>query len=519
MRPLQRIGAAELRRVMLRYRDVLRGHQQELNDLNVYPVPDGDSGTNMRLTMDAVATQLHDAGDMIAVCRAISRGAQRGARGNSGVILSQILHGMAKVLAGGDAVGGSDLAAALRKGCEIAYDAVHDPKEGTILTVVRAAADHAGAAAERGAGLAEVLERALAGAEEALRETRDMLPELRRAGVVDAGGKGLTLLLEAFLAEVEGRPVHEPEPSTRSHAPGQDEDRGSPRYEVMFFLEADDFAIARFRKEWATLGDSIIVAGEEGHYNCHIHTDDIGRAIEAGIEAGRPSAIRVTDLERHGHAAIERRRSGGPSARAAGCALVVVADGEGTRSLLEGLGAVAALDPEGADADALASYLADLGARGAVVLTAGEPAAEAARDAASRVDVDVAVVPACGEAEALAAAVFFDPGLTPDANAAAMSEGAARVKVGRVRGDAGSGYVAVNRHGQIARAATLQEAARRLLDHLVSEGDEVVTVLEGRGADEQVTAALRAHLEDAHPHVVTEVHSGGQKDPYVFGVE
>ena len=232
----EQLSATALRNAVIRYRDVLRVHQEELNDLNVYPVPDGDSGTNLRLTLDSVVEELDGAADMLAVCRAISKGALRGARGNSGVILSQILHGIAKVLAGSDAVGGDDLARALRKGTDAAYDAVSAPKEGTILTVVREAAEASESVLQEHpeATFADVLERAAEAAREALARTPEMLPELREAGVVDSGGKGATLLLEALLAEAEGRPVPGPETFRRPEALDDYSGRRrfSPKYEV-----------------------------------------------------------------------------------------------------------------------------------------------------------------------------------------------------------------------------------------------------------------------------------------------
>ena len=211
MASLATLGAEDLRAVMGGYRDALRLHQADLNRLNVYPVPDGDTGTNMALTLEAVVTELEgvEAGSgLLEVCQAIGHGSLMGARGNSGVILSQILRGMSERMGGAPepGVGPELLADAITHAAELARRAVVRPVEGTILTVATAAAE--GAAA--GAGLVGVIEGARGGAADALARTPDLLPVLKQAGVVDAGGAGLLLLLDAFLLVLDGRPLPEP---------------------------------------------------------------------------------------------------------------------------------------------------------------------------------------------------------------------------------------------------------------------------------------------------------------------
>ena len=312
---LQALAPADLRRVVSTYRDALRSHQDELNRLNVYPVPDGDTGTNMALTLESVVGELPDGGGRHA--RGL-RGDQArvvdGARGNSGVILSQILRGLADTFAPLESVSGDDVVAGLRRAADAAYQAVLRPVEGTILTVVRSAAESVEEGFASGeAALADVLDRAATAAREAVARTPDLLPVLRDAGVVDAGGRGFELLIAACLNVVAERPVPEPEAfetpaavaahmhgeadaaasgSTFGHGAGV----GGMRYEVMYFLHADDRNVDTFKSTWGGLGDSIVVVGGEGIWNCHVHTNDIGGAIEAGIVAGRPADIRVTDL-------------------------------------------------------------------------------------------------------------------------------------------------------------------------------------------------------------------------------
>ena len=310
------------------YRDALRNHQEELNRLNVYPVPDGDTGTNMALTLESVVRRAAgDGSDMEQVCEAIRHGSLMGARGNSGVILSQILRGLADTFSPLDSISAPDVVAGLRRATDAAYEAVLRPVEGTILTVVRLAAEAVEQASATGeATLNEVLERAANAARAAVASTPDLLPVLRDAGVVDAGGRGFELLLDACLNVVSERPVPEPEivstpvaVAAHLHA-GDGDDISELRYEVMYFLHADDDTIPQFKEQWGELGDSIVVVGGDGIWNCHVHTNDIGGAIEAGIVAGRPSEIRVTDLheqveEREEEAWVREQTDGADAAR------------------------------------------------------------------------------------------------------------------------------------------------------------------------------------------------------------
>src|SRR3954453_2017862 len=209
METLERLGAEQLRAVVTSYRDALRGHQDAINRLNVYPVPDGDTGTNMALTLKSVVAEIEGAHDMPSMCRAISHGSLMGARGNSGVILSQILRGVAKTFEGVDAGDGQVMADALSAAAEAAYGAVMRPVEGTILTVARAAGEGAQAAASGRGLLVDVLDGARPAAA-ALEQPPELLPVLKQAGVVDAGGAGFLLLLDTLLHVAAGRPMPEP---------------------------------------------------------------------------------------------------------------------------------------------------------------------------------------------------------------------------------------------------------------------------------------------------------------------
>jgi uncharacterized protein len=533
MRDPDRLAASSLRHVLIRYRDALHAHRDELNSLNVFPVPDGDAGTNMAMTLDSVVGELDSPRDMAELCRAVSRGALMGARGNSGVILSQVLHGVAKVLGADASASGCLLAAALREASVTAYDAVTRPREGTILTVVRAAADAAARICShaREAPPAEVLDAAADAAQQALAATTELLPELKKAGVVDAGGKGFTLLLESFLAELQGRPISKPERVARPQEIDEHLDGDgivSPRYEVMFFLRTPDEAMPRFKGEWHELGDSIVIAGGEGLYKCHIHTDDIGAAIEAAIAVGRPKEIQVTDLVLQAERERRARAAGTPTEEVPSrprSAVIGVAPTEAIAQILTGLGAAVVIrDGSGIvfPIETVVEAIDSCAADSVLVLPGDERTANEVRRGLNRVAKRVRMVPAASVVESMAALTAFDPGSEIESNLTAMNEAAARVRPGQVlpADPPEEGWLAFDRGGVVATKGSAFEAAVVLLDRLIGDDTEVVTVLLGEGAGESDTTAIKKYLKGAHPHVVGEFHQGGQPlPPYLFGVE
>ncbi len=549
MTVLQQLAPGDLRRIVSTYRDALRSHQEELNALNVYPVPDGDTGTNMALTLESVVGELDasvDAGAtpgteprMDEVCQAIRHGSLMGARGNSGVILSQILRGLAETFSPLDVVSGADVATGLRRAADAAYQAVLRPVEGTILTVVRSAAESVEHAVSEGeTTLAGVLERAAGAARDAVASTPDLLPVLREAGVVDAGGRGFELLLAACLNVVSGAPLPAVEavtssvavgPSAASHQGGV----ADLRYEVMFFLEAPDEQIDGFTSSWGSLGDSIVVVGGDGLWNCHVHTDDIGGAIEAGIAVGRPREIRVTDLfEQVG----QHEEPGAPDAAVTPVttAVVAVAVGDGLRELLRSLGVqqvVAGGQSMNPSTAQILEAVDACAAEGVIVLPNNKNIVPVAQQVPDLTDLPVAVVPTASVVEALGALVAYDPDAMLEVNRAAMAEAAGRVRAGEVTqavrdsvaecGPIANGdWIAITRDGIQVAVKSAVDAAVALLDVLVDDDTELVTLIVGADADADDTARVGEHLADAHPHVEVEVHRGDQPlYPYLVGVE
>ena len=577
--------AADLVQAVHRYLAVLREHREALNRLNVYPVPDGDTGTNMTLTMESVAQALEGAEGMSEVTEAVARGSLMGAQGNSGIILSQILRGMADVFRGNREVSGADMAAALTRASEAAYRAVGRPVEGTILTVLRRAAEDAAEAADAEAadaaagtaGVAGVLAPAYAAAVAALRDTPRLLPVLEEAGVVDAGGAGFLLLVGALLEEAAGTAPDLPREifqgaaglSGRGH-----ERRGEPtvadlRYEVMFLLDGGTDAGEQLRDAWDGLGDSIVVVGGEGTWNCHIHTDDIGPAIEAGIAVGKPFRIVVTDLleqaaEERFHAAVEFEPV--PEARGAKVGMVAVAVGTGMVELFRLHGAQGVvvggqtMNPSVGD---LLEVVEAVLARTVVILPNNKNVIPAAEELDQLTRKQVFVIPTRSIPQGIAAVVPYAASMPADQLVPAMTRAAAGVRTGELTHavrdastPAGSiregdwlglvdGEVTVIRRGTGRAVALLsrvrgrlggEERERRrsrarerdgmwgaliaLVAATLTPDAEVVTLVTGAEADADVTSAAATWLSDHHPDLVLEQLDGGQPlYPYLVGVE
>ncbi|HEX4901262.1 MAG TPA: DAK2 domain-containing protein [Acidimicrobiales bacterium] len=552
MTTLDRLGAAELARAVAAFGDALSLHQDAINRLNVYPVPDGDTGTNMRLTVASVteAVEAADGGDLTAVCKAIAHGSLMGARGNSGVILSQLLRGMTEVMRDHDAVDGGLLAAALSRASELSYQAVQRPVEGTILTVVRESAEAAQAAAGTDAPLVDVLAATRDAGQVSLDGTPELLPVLKEAGVVDAGGAGFLLLLDALLHVVDGREVPAPPDAPEGAAdrvrttgdvtPETGKHVSELRYEVMYLLEAPDEAMPAFREVWAGIGDSIVVVGGDGLFNCHIHTDDIGGAIEAAVEIGRPRQIRVTDLLDELHEVEEERwvleaeRPPEPDPEPVPCGVVAVATGEGIRRVFLNLRVQQvvtggqSMNPSTAQ---LLEAVEAVPADEVVVLPNNKNIIAVAEQVDSLTDKTVRVLPTRSITEGFAALLAYDPESTAERNVEAMREHAEAVVHGEVTqavrdsscdvGPIAEGdWLGISRTGIEAVAPDLGEVSCQLLDRLVGADHELVTIIEGDGASPGCTRHVTAWLAEHRPDVEAEVLHGGQPlYPYLFGIE
>jgi len=572
--------AQDLRQVMTRYLARLREHRESLNRLNVYPVPDGDTGTNMALTMESVVGALDGASSLADVAQAMAHGSLMGAQGNSGIILSQILRAWAEVFRVHQQIGPAELTEGLGRASTAAYQAVGHPVEGTILTVLRRAAEEAAEHAGSGGGLGGLLESVYGRAEQTLLETPELLPVLKTAGVVDAGGAGLLLLFACLREHVTGAKVVLPpaffRPATQllsgdGHGGGEGGSIADLHYEVMFMLEGPEGAGDRLKEAWAGIGDSIVIVGGEGSWKCHIHTDDIGAALEAGVEAGRPRGIKVTDLLEQA-AAEDFHRPGHifeplPEARHAKVGLVAVANGPGVLELFRqyaAQGVVVGGQTMNPSVGELLEAVEGVPAKTVVLLPNNKNIIPAAEELDRLTRKQIHVIPTRSIPQGIAAAVAYAPNLPLETVISRMDKAARGVRSGELTravraattpagpirqgdwiglvdgkvhtiGPAGPRRLgalvlrlarwvlgkkrAERRSRRLGREA-FTRALIALLGKVVDSESEAVTLVAGSGADPEVTEAGRTWLEEFRSGIPIDVVDGGQPlYPYLIGVE
>ncbi|MFF1413419.1 DAK2 domain-containing protein [Streptomyces sp. NPDC058289] len=520
--------------------------REDIDAINVYPVADADTGTNLYLTAESADRELADllagvtdgtaGASLPEAVRAFAHGALIGARGNSGTILAQLLRGVADVL--GDEPAGRDparlLAQALTRAAEEAYRAVAHPVEGTMLTVATAAAKAAEAAAGPTGNAADVAGAAYDGARAALAETPGQLAALGRAGVVDAGGCGLVAVLGALWQALSGRePAPEPVrgravPVPRTPEPcAEEEQHGGPAYEVIYLLEAAEAEVDRLRDRLDVLGDSLVVVGGDGLWNVHVHVDDPGAAVEAAVVAGRPYRIRIT------HFGDERRRARGERSQRA---VVAVVQGEGLAGLCGEAGATTVLARPGeppAVAE-LADAIREAHAREVVLLPNGaelRAVAAAAAQQARAEGVRVAVIPTRSEVQGLAALAVHDPDGTFDEDVVAMTAAAGATRYGELAvaerqsftsaGICQAGDVLGLIDGDVAVIGTgLAETAEAVLARMLGSGGELVTLVLGPEVPDALAERLEAYVQHGHLAVDTVTYQGGRwSAPLLIGVE
>jgi uncharacterized protein len=498
----------------------LEASRARIDDLNVYPVPDGDTGTNMAETAGAVVAAL-ERGETDVV-----RASLMGARGNSGVILSQIVRGAVEALPEGD-VGPAEVAVALRGASDAAYASVREPQEGTMLTVARAVAERAEELAGAEPALDELVGGLLTHAEEALARTQEQLEVLREAGVVDAGAAGLVEILRGIASFVRGEPLPETAPSAGPlplEAVHQELSRF--RYCTSFFVEGDGVEPDSFEAQLKPLGDSLLVVGAPGAVKVHLHTDDPGQALALGTAVGVIEEIDIKNMHVQTAERTQRlERQVGVTGAVAVCL------GAGNRRLFESLGAVCVeggetMNPSTAD---IAAGIESLAEAAVVVLPNSKNVVMAAEQAATASGKEVRVVPTRTLQAGLGALVAFDAQQPLEDNAAAMEEAASAVRSGsvaRASRTATIGPVEVEQ-GQflglvdgepVTAGPTLEPVAREVVERLLAGAADVLTVLLGDETED--AEVLVEEIRTAHPGLEIEVHEGGQPHyPLLFAAE
>lgn len=532
---MQGLDAAAVRRWCHDALDALGLAREEIDALNVFPVPDGDTGTNLFLTLESAVEEVEARrdDDLPGTVRAVTHGLLLGARGNSGVILSQLVRGAAEVVLAPTASSAADtVRAALDRATEAGYGAVAHPVEGTILTVMRGAAE--AAVAEASSDVAAVVRASARGAREALARTPDLLEPLRRAGVVDAGGRGLTVLLDVLAHTVSGE---QPGPAPRVPVPqphraagdAEEARAGGPAFEVMYLLEASDAAVATLRADLEPLGDSLLVVGGDGLWNVHVHVDDVGAAVEAGIRAGRPYRIAVTHF---GTQVAQQGAGREPQERA----VVALAPGEGLADLMAQAGARVVRGGPGRRPSTreVLQAIQTAHAPQVVVLPNDKdtvPVAEAAAEYARGGGLRVAVIPTRASVQVLAALAVHDGGRRFEDDVVTMTAAARATRHAEVTAAVRESLTTagVCRPGDVLGlvdddvvviGSGVEDVGVALLDRMLAAGGELVTLVLGADAAETLGTALERHLAQGFAHVEVAVYPGGQEHyPLLIGVE
>ncbi|MGH3134363.1 MAG: DAK2 domain-containing protein [Gaiellaceae bacterium] len=507
----------------------LEAHRRRIDDLNVYPVPDGDTGTNLVLTLRSIVEALDEsnAQGSEAVARELSRAALMGARGNSGVIFSQIVRGFVDVLGRSDDVSTPRLRRAFRGASDAAYRAVKRPVEGTMLTVIREMAEEGERKESRRLAPPELLAAILARGEDALARTPEMLEVLREAGVVDAGGAGLVEITRGLALAMAGEDL--PEAPVAGEALGFDaihQELSKYRYCTVFVVEGEELDQAALESTLERLGDSLLVVGDKTALKVHVHTDEPGAALSAGTAAGVVEGVEIANM----HTQTSQREArlvesaGGslPTLATLETGLVVVSPGQGNRRLFESLGATRVIEggqtmnPSAAEiVEAIEATPADevlvLPNNSNVVLTAEQAAGLSSKP--------VRVIPSRSVQAGFAAVVRYIPTLSPEENEAAMLDALASVATGEVTvasRDASLDGVEIRKGAYLGLVGDTPVVADESLEHVALE--VVRRVLEGErgwlailtGEDAPSVDELLTAVDRAHPGIDVEVHEGGQ---------
>ncbi|NLG57200.1 MAG: DAK2 domain-containing protein [Clostridiales bacterium] len=538
MTDLSVIDASLLREMVNAGAAMLEKNREAVNALNVFPVPDGDTGTNMSMTMMTAVKEVNgrDYNQVSGVAEALAKGALRGARGNSGVILSQLYRGFSRALEGLDTITPAQFAAALKSGADTAYKAVMKPKEGTILTVARVIADEAiHQAANNPDSFHELFRQILASGESIVKRTQEMLPVLTQAGVVDAGGWGLHLIYTGYAAIINGERIEdaitEIDQVGEAGAFVDDHDLLGEitfAYCTEFFVQelrtdATDEDVDTLRRKLTRLGDCVLVVGDSSLVKVHLHTNDPGKALQLGLGLGELSGIKIDNMlqqRRDNQAKKEQEQQ----AQNKEYGIVSVSQGEGFSDIFRDLGVDViveggqTMNPSIEDLQkAVDGIKADtiflLPNNGNIIL--------AAEQVAEMADCRVIVLPTKNVAMGIAAVIAFLPDDSPEENEERMNEAAQKVRTGMITFSVrdtdldemhikeGS-IIGLNNGRVTVNCESATEAAVALMKEIVTEDDGLITVYYGADTNPQEAETLGQEIAELYPNCDVEVHQGGQ---------
>ena len=523
-----------------------------VDSLNVFPVPDGDTGTNMNLSMTSGAkeTEANVVEHIGKTAQALSKGLLMGARGNSGVILSQLFRGFGKTIEKEATIDAKLLAAAFQGGVDTAYKAVMKPVEGTILTVAREAAAKGVEVAETTDNLIELMEAFVAEARASLNRTPELLPVLKEVGVVDSGGQGLLFIYEGFLASLKGEALPEKNDASlddlinAEHHRVQDfmntediEFGYCTEIMVRFEVDKEPFSEEQFRNELNPMGDSLLVISDDEIAKVHIHTETPGAVLSAGQKYGSLMKIKVDNM-REQHAAIVNDDSApvAPMKKVEKIpyAIVTIAMGEGIAKLLRSIGASYVIEggqTMNPSTEDIVKAVKEIGAERVLILPNNKNIVMAAEQAAELLDIEAAVVPTKTIPQGMAAILAFNPEVSVEDNKENMTEGFAHVKTGQVtyavRDTSIDGveirkddYMALAEGKIILSTPQMMDAAKEVINHLVDEDSEIITVIYGEDATEEQANELASFIEENFADAEVEIVEGKQSlYPFILSVE
>ncbi|WP_420908777.1 DAK2 domain-containing protein [Brevibacillus humidisoli] len=561
----------------------LKHHVHTVDSLNVFPVPDGDTGTNMNLTISSGVDELarKEREEIGEAASAFARGLLMGARGNSGVILSQLFRGFYKAVSGKREINARQFADALKAGVDTAYQAVMKPVEGTILTVAREAAEMAVRTARITDDVTKVMEQTYEQAQETLARTPDMLPILKEVGVVDSGGQGLVFIYEGFLRTLKGEtaPTWEKQPSPPAIA-GEMEQIVAEQHRAQAHLKTEDitfgyctefmvwltrsteankkpFVESLFRTKLDGMGDSLLVVTDDEVVKVHIHAENPGEVLNYAQQFGSLHRIKIDNM-REQHAAIvqddanqtEKQKTAtqvedeAVSAPTAGVSqeaqelqpygIVAVAAGGGIAEIFRSLGVHVVVEggqTMNPSTEDLLKAISECNAEQVILLPNNSNIVMAAQQAAVLSEVPAGVVPTKSVPQGMAALVAFNGGADLESNVEAMTEAGKQVKTGLVThavrdtqmGDVQikeGDYIGIADGTIVTAESDMMRSAEQLLEQLVDEVTEIVTILFGEDVTEEQANTLQQTLADAHPDVEVEVLPGGQPlYPFIISVE
>ncbi|MCS7259707.1 MAG: DAK2 domain-containing protein [Anaerolineae bacterium] len=527
-----------LRQAMKAAGEWLQRHVAEVNALNVFPVPDGDTGTNMALTMAAALAEVETSADGSAasVAQALARGGLMGARGNSGVILSQILRGLAHGLADKKDFSVRDLAVAVQEAYETALRGIIRPVEGTILTVMRTIAESIRASSTHTDDILTVLSKAVEDARETNRRTPEMLPVLREAGVVDAGGQGLVYLLEGMVRFLRGEPVEtdallveESIAKTPFHLREPEAGYG---YDVQFLIHGERLDVEQLRHDLERMGDSVLVVGDARLVKVHIHTHDPGRPLSYGAGKGTLSDVVVENMQAQYQHFVQRQRTTGEDV--AEIAIVSVASGEGLTRIMESLG-VSHVIPGGQTMNPsiqeILSAIEATRANKVLVLPNNGNVIAAAEQACRLSSKQALVVPTRSIPQGIAALLDFNYQANLETNQARMTRSAAKVRTieitRAVRSSQANGMrvtrgdiIGLLDETLVASGTEMTAVTLQTLEHGLMPEHSLATVYFGQEVDSTTAMELAETIRARYPHLSVEVHEGGQPHyHYIISLE